>query len=272
MIICKRIPLCGVREPQAVDVLDVDAGARIFRQGIVDVELRPAGPAAGLLIPPPQRHPATAREAGRSTLHAIEKITPMPDGNLSKKQQTFVTEYLVDFNAAQAAIRAGYRPTSARSTGSRNLRKPAVRAAIAAAQAPRLAALELSAEEVLRELARVARANLLDYMRIDDQGMPHVDLTGLTRDRAAAIRDIEVESFGEGKREGTRIRFKMHDKLAALDRLARHYGLFTESMGHADEDAASAAQDKPQHDPRQVARAILLILREAAEADAAEAD
>jgi phage terminase small subunit len=192
----------------------------------------------------------------------------MPDRGLSERQQQFVTEYLVDFNAARAAIRAGYRPTSARATGSRNLRRPAVRAAIAAAQAPRLAALELSAEEVLRELARVARANLLDYMRIDDKGMPDVDLAGLTRDRAAAIRDIEVESFGEGKRERRRIRFKMHDKLAALDRLARHYGLFREAPSPAEPDAPPG---KPQYDPRQVARAILLILREAGEADAAEA-
>jgi phage terminase small subunit len=197
----------------------------------------------------------------------------MPNRSLSERQRRFVTEYLADFNAARAAIRAGYRPTSARSTGSRSLRNPLVRAAIAAAQAPRLAALELTAEEVLRELARVARANLLDYMRIDDKGMPEVDLAGLTRDKAAAIRDIEVEEFGEGKSEGRRVRLRMHDKLAALDRLARHYGLFREATSPADEDAADrdAAPDKPQHDPRQVARAILLILREAAEADAAEA-
>ena len=192
----------------------------------------------------------------------------MSKRRLSRKQKLFVDEYLVDFNATQAAIRAGYSTKSARWIASRSLRNPAVRVAIAEAQAPRLAALELSAEEVLRELALVARANLLDYMRIDDRGMPEVDLSGLTRDQAAAIRAIEVEAFGEGKGEGRRIRFKMHDKLAALDRLARHYGLFKESMNPADPDAPP---DKPQHDPRQVARAILLILREAAEAGAAEA-
>jgi phage terminase small subunit len=189
--------------------------------------------------------------------------------NLSKKQRLFVDEYLVDFNATQAAIRAGYSPKSARTTASQNLRKAAVKEAIAEVSAPRLAALELSAEEVLAELARVARANLLDYMRFDDRGMPEVDLSGLTRDKAAAIRDIEVEAFGEGRGEGRRIRFKMHDKLAALDRLARHYGLFREAMSPADEDAPP---DRPQYDPRHVARAILLILREAVEADAAEAN
>jgi phage terminase small subunit len=194
--------------------------------------------------------------------------------NLSKKQKLFVDEYLVDFNATRAAIRAGYSPKSARSIASRSLGNPAVKTAIAETQAPRLAALKLSAEEILAELARVARANLLDYMRIDDRGMPEVDLTGLTRDQAAAIRDIEVESVGEGRREGTRIRFKMHDKLAALDRLARHYGLLKEATGPADAADPAAARDKPQYDPRQVARAILLILREAdmAEAAAGEAN
>ena len=183
---------------------------------------------------------------------------------LTERQRQFVAEYPIDLNATQAAIRAGYSPRSARVVGCTNLRKPAVRKAIAAAQGPRLAALELTAAEVLQELARVARANVLDYMRIDDKGMPEVDFTGLTRDTAAALSDIRVDNDGERRR----ITFRMHDKLAALDRLARHHGLLSVRVSIESPEDPPAA---PQYDARQVARAICAILREAAEEAAAEA-
>jgi len=54
---------------------------------------------------------------------------------LTAKQQRFVEEYLVDLNATQAAIRAGYSPKSAYAIGSENLTKPEVKAALHAAQA-----------------------------------------------------------------------------------------------------------------------------------------
>jgi phage terminase small subunit len=117
---------------------------------------------------------------------------------LTQRQRRFVAEYPIDLNATRAAIRAGYSPKSARVVAYRNLRKPAVRKAIAVAQGPRLAALELTAAQVLQELARIARANVLDYMRIDDKGMPDVDFTGLTRDTAAALSDASVTNREAG--------------------------------------------------------------------------
>lgn len=182
---------------------------------------------------------------------------------LTERQRRFVAEYLTDLNATRAAIHAGYSPKSARVAGYRNLGKPAVRKAIAAAQGPRLAALELTAAEVLQELARIARANVLDYMRIDDKGRPDVDLGGLTRDTAAALCDVRVEDDGERRR----ITFRMHDKLAALDRLARHHGLLRERVSIETPEEPPA---RPQYDARHVARAICAILREAAEEAAAE--
>jgi len=77
----------------------------------------------------------------------------MAERSLTGKQALFVAEYLADFNATQAAIRAGYSTTGAKTTGWRNLRKPNIRAAIAEAQAPRLAKLDMDAEAVLAELA-----------------------------------------------------------------------------------------------------------------------
>lgn len=74
---------------------------------------------------------------------------------LSAKQKRFVAEYLIDLNATQAAIRAGYSRRTAKSIGSENLTKPDVAAAIAAAQGKVSEALELTAEKVLRDLEEV---------------------------------------------------------------------------------------------------------------------
>ena len=75
---------------------------------------------------------------------------------LTDKQTRFVAEYLIDANATQAAIRCGYHAQTAHVQGSRLLRNVKVKAAIRRAQARTLGKLELTAERVLQELARVA--------------------------------------------------------------------------------------------------------------------
>jgi phage terminase small subunit len=188
----------------------------------------------------------------------------MAERSLTGKQTLFVAEYLADLNATQAAIRAGYSPARAGTTGWRNLQNPKIRTAIAEAQAPRLAKLEMDAEAVLAELARIAQANLLDYMRIGEEGEPIVDFSRLDRNRAAALSEVVVEDFpqarGAGKREVRRIRFRLHDKLAALRELARHFGLAREHVGR---ESAVGPKPVPQHETRQVARAVIAILETA---------
>jgi phage terminase small subunit len=191
---------------------------------------------------------------------------------LTRKQRLFVAEYLVDLNATQAAARAGYRKRSAYSTGHRALRIPAVRAAIEELQAERLERLAMSADEMLVQLSLMARANVLDYLRPGRDGEPIADFSGLDRDRAAALSEITVEDFAEGrgesKRDVRRLRFKLHDKLGALDRLAKHHGLLKERV--APEPPADAAPPAPKHSNRQVARAILEVFRSAQEEDGDE--
>jgi phage terminase small subunit len=188
----------------------------------------------------------------------------MAERPLTGKQTQFVAEYLTDFNATQAAIRAGYASGSAGKSGWRNLQRDNVRAAIAEAQAPRLAKLDMDAEAVLAELARIARANVLDYMRIGEDGTPVIDFSKLDRGTAAAMSEVVVEDFqrarGAGKREVRRIRFRLHDKLAALRELARLFGLAREHVGRENEDIPEPV---PQHDTRQVARAVIAILESA---------
>ncbi|HWD14164.1 MAG TPA: terminase small subunit [Pseudochrobactrum sp.] len=85
---------------------------------------------------------------------------------LTTKQERFVTEYLVDLNATQAAIRAGYSEKTARQTGSENLSKPDIADAIADAHNKIAEKAEWSAVDRLRMLADIAEGNIKDDPRV----------------------------------------------------------------------------------------------------------
>ena len=78
---------------------------------------------------------------------------------LTAKQQLFVEEYLVDLNATQAAIRAGYSADTAGAIGAENLKKPHIRARIDKAMAERSKRTGVNADRIVCELARVAFLN-----------------------------------------------------------------------------------------------------------------
>lgn len=76
---------------------------------------------------------------------------------LTAKRAAFVREYLIDLNATQAAIRAGYSPKTAQMQGSRLLSNVMVRDAIEAATGDRMARLEWSADDIMRDLREIAQ-------------------------------------------------------------------------------------------------------------------
>jgi phage terminase small subunit len=149
---------------------------------------------------------------------------------LTPKQARFVQEYLIDLNAAQAAIRAGYSAKTARVIGHENLTNPDIAAAIEKAMAERAERTRLTADWVVDELRKLAGANMADYMRSTPEGDPYLDFSSLTRDQTAALAEVTVEDFVDGRGEDARavkrVKFKLHDKRAALVDLGRHLGLF----------------------------------------------
>lgn len=153
--------------------------------------------------------------------------------SLNDKQAKFVAEYLIDLNATQAAIRAGYSPKTAEQQGSRLLSNAKVAEAVAAGQKRIAAKLEITAEMVAAELAKIGFANMADYITIVG-GEPVVDLSDMTRDQAAAIQEVTVEDFkdgrGEDARDVRRVKFKLSDKRAALVDLGKHLGMFREQI------------------------------------------
>jgi len=94
----------------------------------------------------------------------------------------------------------------------------------------------MAAQEVLEELTRLARANMADYMKVGPDGDPVLDWSKLTRDQAAALIEVTVEDFldgrGEDAREVRRVKFKLAAKIAALELLGKHHKLFVERHEH----------------------------------------
>ena len=158
----------------------------------------------------------------------------MPKVNgLSPKQAKFVEEYLLDLNATQAAIRAGYKPDRAQQMGSENLSKPVVAKAIQDQMEARSKRTEISQDRVLQEYAKLA---FLDPSRFYDDNGSLIPIRELPKDVSACIAgmDIVTEKIGkdeEGKPELATVRkIKLVDKKGALDSVARHLGMFNDKL------------------------------------------
>jgi phage terminase small subunit len=149
-------------------------------------------------------------------------------------------------NATQAAIRAGYSEATAYSQGQRLLKNVEVAAFIESAMAERAERTEITADRVLRELALIGFANMADYMSAGPDGDPFLDFSGLTRDQAAALAEVTVEDFkdgrGEDAREVRRIKFKLADKKGALVDIGRHLGMFKDKVEHSFDLSPEAAE------------------------------
>lgn len=196
--------------------------------------------------------------------------TPATPGSwragLEHRQIRFVEEYLVDLNATQAVIRSGYNVTtndSARSIGSQNLRKPAVAEAIAKALSERWG---VTKARIVEEYASIAFARMDRVAKWGRGGVTLLESEDLTAEDLAAVSEVSETITKDG---GSK-RIKLHDKPAALLALGKVVGLFTdkhEVSGPGGEPLMPEASD------RDVARAVLDILRSASVADAsAEAE
>jgi phage terminase small subunit len=94
-----------------------------------------------------------------------------------------------------------------------------------------IAKLEITKDAILSELAKIAFANMADYMHVGPDGAPRLNFKDLTRDQAAALVEITVEEFRDGRtdsREVRRVKFKLADKKGALVDLGKHFGMFIE--------------------------------------------
>lgn len=142
---------------------------------------------------------------------------------LTEKQKKFVEEYLIDLNATQAAIRAGYSVKTADVQSSRMLGNAKVQQAIAEKMAERSRRTGINQDRVLMELAKIAFVNADDVINAQDATTKE----GASRDDLAAIQSIKVKSFGE---DGIEREIKLADKLKALEMLGRHLGMWNDKL------------------------------------------
>jgi phage terminase small subunit len=146
---------------------------------------------------------------------------------LTVKQQRFVDEYLVDPNATQAALLAGYSKRSAAAIGFENLQKPAVAAAIDEARAARSERTGITADRVLNELAKIAFADQRKVMTWGPDGVTLVDSETLDDNAAAMVAEVSETTT----KDGGSLKLKTHDKVGALKLLGEHLGLFEKEKG-----------------------------------------
>ena len=142
---------------------------------------------------------------------------------MTKKQKRFVEEYLIDLNATQAAIRAGYSPDTAKEQGSRLLSNVNISAEVSRAMAERSKRTGVNADRVVRELAKIAFVNADDVIDAETATVK----PDASRDDTAAIQSVKVKTFGE---DGLEREIKMADKIKALELLGKHLGMFKDKV------------------------------------------
>lgn len=162
--------------------------------------------------------------------------------DLNPKQSRFCAEYLIDLNATQAAIRAGYSRLTAHSIGSRLLTDVEVARTIKEMMEERAKRTEITADMVVKEYAKLGFSDIRravtwgSAIEFDDEsgdaqianGIALRDSKDIDDDTAAAISEVSQTKEG--------FKFKMHDKKGALDSLGRHLGMFKDKVEHTGKD------------------------------------
>jgi phage terminase small subunit len=175
----------------------------------------------------------------------VAKLTP--------KQQRFVDEYLVDLNATQAAIRAGYSEKTARAIGSENLTKPDVAAAIEKGRRAAAEKAGITQDRVLKETELLSFSNIQHYM-LDDEGIL-CPAPGAPEGVMRAVSSVKYKTTTRGTGESKEIErtceFKLWDKPGILKVSGRHVGL----KGFAEKFELSG----PDGDPIQTVTEVRLV-------------
>lgn len=170
---------------------------------------------------------------------------------LTPKQEMFCREYLVDLNATQAYIRAGYAAKGATQSASRMLANVNVAARLKELYEQRAQRVELEADDILRELKRCA---LFDIRKVVNWGGNEVTFTPshvLDDDTAAAIQSVKakttrIESEDGPAIERVEMELRFTNKLTALQTAMDHLGLREPKPKDADKSYTITVREIPQ--------------------------
>lgn len=158
---------------------------------------------------------------------------------LNPRQKLFIAEYLKDKNAKQAAIRAGYSAKAAEVNGPRLLSNAKICSAVDEALEKQQNRTEATADRVIKELALIAFSDMADYVEVGPEGEVRVkSFTEMPEGASRVIAGIKevrrIMGSGEGNGKEiileARLEYKHYDKVAALNTLAKHFGLLKDKL------------------------------------------
>lgn len=144
---------------------------------------------------------------------------------LTDKQKKFVEEYLIDLNATQSAIRAGYSPKTANEQGARLLANVSIQEAISKAMAERSRRTGINQDRIVQELARIAFVKITDV--VDPDGEIN---TNASDDDLACIESYKVEDSDSVNGSFSKREVKLASKIKALELLGKHVGMWNDKI------------------------------------------
>lgn len=146
---------------------------------------------------------------------------------LDDKSKRFCHEYMIDLNGTQAAIRAGFSPKSARTHASILLKRTNIQTYLQELRDEQQRRTQITSDRVLQELAKIGFANFKNYL---DDANNIVPFESMDDEITAAVQMVHVERRTIGEQPVDVTKFKLHDKLHALELIGKHLGMFVDRI------------------------------------------
>lgn len=166
---------------------------------------------------------------------------------VNSKHELFALALAQGQSASAAYVAAGFKAHG--SNAARLSANEQVRARVEELLSAAAEKAGVTIQRVVEELAKIGFANMADYMRGGSDGDPYLDFSALTRDQAAALAEVTVEDFKDGRgeeaRDVRRIKFKLSDKQGALEKLGKHLGMFKDGSPPQIDVAFTFKLDRP---------------------------
>ena len=181
---------------------------------------------------------------------AKKKTTP----ELTPKHRVFAEEYVLDLNAAQAAVRAGYT----KAQGARLMGKPAIRQLVDKLMAERSYETKITHDRLLRELEHVAYSRLDDYRLTNDPENPIVPREGVSSEAMRAVKSIKMTILTRDEESGfslQKVEFTLHDKMDGIKTGMRYRGMLNDKLTvNVDEELRKVISEAADAYDRQLSR------------------
>lgn len=157
---------------------------------------------------------------------------------LTDKQEMFCREYLIDLNATQAAIRAGYSAKTANRTASENMSKPDIQSRIAELKGQRNDLVGINATYVLNRLVEIDQMDVLDILNSTGELKPVAEWPKVWRTTLSGMEVMEMAS--DGNEAALLKKIKWPDKVRNLELLGKHIDVsaFKETVDHKSSDGS----------------------------------